>query len=69
MGWAFDDMNRVAVPWCHAQTPSRNMIIYFWVGLIRACMIWSVIVCLRIVRTTLSESSCLPPSSTESNLH
>jgi hypothetical protein len=84
-------LNRVAWPQCPAQTPSCNVFIYFWVGLNRACTIWSSIMHLKIGRAspsaisccpfklsfldsniacvTIGESSCLPPSSTESNLY
>ena len=48
------------IPVSPAQTPSRNVIIYFWLGLIQACTIWSNIVCLRIGWESPSGSLTLP---------
>ena len=53
-------MNRVVGPQCPTQTSSRNVIIYFWVGFIRTCMIWLEIVRERIGRVSLSAISHYP---------
>lgn len=50
-------MNCVARSWCSAQTPSRNIIIYFWVGFIHTCMLRWDIVHLRIGKASSSTIS------------
>ena len=53
-------LNRVAGPQCPIQTSSRNIFIQFWVGLIRACRIWSNIVHLRMGRASPINNLMLP---------